>query len=431
MHDRDRILYSSALQRLAYVTQVTAPESGITFHNRLSHSLKVAQVGRRNAERLLVLAAEGTITGEAKRLVCTLDEDAVEAACLAHDLGHPPFGHIAEEVLQERAGRRQVHDRFEGNAQSFRIVTRLAQRASGSGLDLTRQTLEGLLKYPWKHWSTRDLKDDHRRRKWGYYDDDAEVFSWVRFNPPEETAAELPRKSLEAVIMEWADDVTYAVHDVDDFYRAGLVPLERFGEEDSDEMKMLDQLLCEADAESPGSLGDSPQKLMDAARRLFPGYVPLGPYRHTRENRREMKQWASRRITAYLSAFRVENGSGGDVTVRIPRAVEREVNVLMALVRVYVIGRPGLAVVQHGQRRVIRELFDFYFEASKREGGDRRLFPPAWRRQLDQEGDDQERRVRLVIDLIAGLTEDSAIQLHRRLVGGSSAPTLDATAHMA
>lgn len=431
MHDRDRILYSSAFQRLAYVTQVTAPESGITFHNRLSHSLKVAQVGRRNAERLLALAADGTITGGARQLVSTLDEDAVEAACLAHDLGHPPFGHIAEEVLQERAGRKQLHDRFEGNAQSFRIVTRLAQRASGSGLDLTRQTLEGLLKYPWRHWITRDLNSDKRCHKWGYYDDDADVFEWVRFDPPAETADALPRRSLEATITEWADDVTYAVHDVDDFYRAGLVPLERFGQPESDEMKMLEQLLFDADAASPGSLGDSPQDLMQAARKLFPGYVPGGPYRHTREDRREMKQWASRRITAYLSAFRVENGRGRQVFVTIPPAIEREVNVLKALVRVYVIGRPGLAVVQHGQRRVIRELFDFYLEASKREGGDRRLFPPSWRRQLEQEGDDQERRVRLVIDLIAGLTEDSAIQLHRRLVGGSSAPTLDAMAHMA
>ncbi|HEV3321461.1 MAG TPA: dNTP triphosphohydrolase [Solirubrobacteraceae bacterium] len=149
--DRDRILYCSAFRRLAYVTQVTAPEAGHAFHNRLSHSLKVAQVGRRNAERLRALAKAAEIAGNAAATVLSIDPNAVEASCLAHDLGHPPFGHIAETVLREEAEEFIQHDGvFEGNAQSFRIVTRLAQRSGGRGLDLTRQTLDGVLKYPWR-----------------------------------------------------------------------------------------------------------------------------------------------------------------------------------------------------------------------------------------------------------------------------------------
>jgi dGTPase len=110
--DRDRILYSSAFQRLANVTQVTAPEAGHVFHNRLTHSLKVAQVGRRNAERLRGLAESKEITGEAGQLALTLDPDSVEASCLAHDLGHPPFGHIAEAALNDVA-HEEVGDDFD------------------------------------------------------------------------------------------------------------------------------------------------------------------------------------------------------------------------------------------------------------------------------------------------------------------------------
>lgn len=121
--DRDRVLYSSAFQRLGSVTQVTAAEVGHSFHSRLTHSLKVAQVARRLAERLKSLSLEGAAAAS----VDALDPDATEAAALGHDLGHPPFGHLAEEVLD--AGARDFGG-FEGNPQSFRIVTRLSLRSS-------------------------------------------------------------------------------------------------------------------------------------------------------------------------------------------------------------------------------------------------------------------------------------------------------------
>jgi dGTPase len=142
--DRDRLLYSSALRRLAEVTQVVSPGSGFVFHNRLTHTLQVAQVGRRLAERLTRLQPKEVAASEG------LDPDVVEAACLAHDLGHPPFGHIAEEVLNEEA---KLAGGFEGNAQSFRIVTKLAFRSQKyGGLDLSRASLAAILKYPWAMW---------------------------------------------------------------------------------------------------------------------------------------------------------------------------------------------------------------------------------------------------------------------------------------
>lgn len=426
-HDRDRLLYSSALGRLAHVTQVTAPESGHTFHNRLSHSLKVAQVGRRNAERLLRIAADKHIAGAAATLVETLDPDAIEASCLAHDLGHPPFGHIAEEELQKQGKEvAQLDDTFEGNAQSFRIVTRLAVRANGAGLNLTRQTLEGLLKYPWRHWPTDTTDKKKRERKWGYYAEDSGAFEFARKFWPDETADKLPQKSLEAEIVEWADDLTYAVHDMDDFYRAGLVPIDRIAQ-GGQELVRLEELLKSAHEASPDDFPPyTPKELVDAVPGILRLHGVAEPYRHTTAARAAMRDLGSELITRYLSAFRVEDhpASGGARLV-IDDEVYREVVALKMLVVVYVIRHPGLAVMQHGQKRVIRDLFEWYYAASASDiSGDRRLLPPGVMERL-RAGDS---RGRAVTDLISGLTETAAIQLHHRLSGGWTASALDALA---
>ncbi len=434
--DRDRILYSSAFQRLAYVTQVTAPEAGHAFHNRLSHSLKVAQVGRRNAERLRAAAEQEAITGMARDTVLSIDPDAVEASCLAHDLGHPPFGHIAEQVLNEMAAKHaQEGVGFEGNAQSFRIVTRLAQRASGSGLNLTRQTLDGMLKYPWRCWPEDPLPPALRERKWGYYPEDNDAYEFTRRNGHgDDDEYSRPEPSIEALIMEWADDLTYAVHDVDDFFRAGLIPLHRLANTTDDEFKRLDEMLHDAKAADlkawPAlSISDILATISAVAGR----YAPSGAYRHTRDHRREMRSFGSELITRYVSAFVItDNSAQGTLTVEIPDEIEREVEALKMLVRVYVIRRPGLAIVQHGQQRVIKELFEAYYDASKSgKAGDRRIFPSEAKRTLESDPDDPAHRTRTVTDLIAGLTEDAAVKLHSRLFGDGSAPALDGMADLA
>src|SRR5258706_1848411 len=146
--DRDRIVSSPFFARLGGVTQVISPGgSGLLVHNRLTHSLKVAQVARAVAERLTTddrFASPLTALGGC-------DPDVVEAAALAHDLGHPPFGHLGEEVLDRLARQRlQLPDRFEGNAQSYRIVTSTEIRGTSTiGLDLTAAVRAAMLKYPW------------------------------------------------------------------------------------------------------------------------------------------------------------------------------------------------------------------------------------------------------------------------------------------
>ena len=170
----------------------------LNFHNRLTHSLEVAQIARRLAENVLETRRE-----EAAALG-GIDPDVVEAAALAHDLGHPPFGHIAEKKLDELVLDANNSDGFEGNPQSFRVVTKLALRHQDfPGLNLTRATLNALLKYPW----LRRAGGGPQYRKWGAYSSEDDEFQWARTLDPSSVDA----KSPEAELMDWADDVAYSV----------------------------------------------------------------------------------------------------------------------------------------------------------------------------------------------------------------------------
>src|SRR4051794_32815129 len=286
--DRDRILYSSAFLRLGHVTQVASPEHGHIFHSRLTHSLKVAQVARRLTERLATIEH----TGDAAEAVAALNPDAVEASALAHDLGHPPFGHLAEQELNEKA---KSFGGFEGNAQSFRILTRLAVRAlPDPGLNLTRQTLNGVLKYPWPRRQEEAAKDN----KWGVYDPDREYFDWVRGHCRDSDAA-----CLEARVMDWADDVTYAVHDMDDFYRAGLIPLDS---------------LCRGDEELYSFkryLESKEPDAVEVADRVFEGLGITVRYEGRVSERAELRQLGSKLITRFINAFEVVDGDGVEVVI--------------------------------------------------------------------------------------------------------------------
>lgn len=224
--DRDRLRYTREFRRLKNITQVARAEEAALYHDRLTHSLKVAQVGDALARVLMIREdVDPGGCGQPRSdisdsLYLSLDPFVVQGAAHAHDIGHPPFGHAIESLLDdlltettESCGRTIG---FEGNAQSFRIITRLSNHKSNSGLELTRATLNGTLKYPW----SRKENDS----KWGYYPDDKKAFEFARSQLPSKRNEE---KTLEAQVMDFADDLTYALHDMTDFYRAGLIPLNR------------------------------------------------------------------------------------------------------------------------------------------------------------------------------------------------------------
>jgi dGTPase len=410
--DRDRIVYSSAFQRLGGITQVTASEPGHIFHTRLTHSVKVAQFARRSVERFRKQAAgeieDVTLSDDAKRLANSLDPDAAEAVSLGHDLGHPPFGHVGEQMLKD-----VTTGDFEGNAQSFRIVSRLSARATDpTGLNLGRQTLNGLLKYPWM----RDETDAKRNKKYGAYRTDEGAFNFAREDSPENEPCGLAR------LMDWADDVTYAVHDMDDFFRAGLVPLDRL-KRGGREVERFAEALKER-----GGIADV-DKAMTALQDVLAFFPLEEPYEGRIEERIALRGFGSRLITVYMEALKLEDSdTQGKIDLVIEETAADQVEVLKALTWEYVVERPSLAVMQHGHAKVVEFLYEEYFDATA-EKGDVRIVPPAFRHRVERDMTEGARK-HLALDLVSSLTERDAIELYRRMTGVAPGSLLDAAARI-
>jgi dGTPase len=406
--DRDRVQYSSAFARLAEVTQVVSADRGYVFHNRLTHSLKVAQLARRMSEKL-----QGRQTQEAAALGAP-NPDVAEAAALAHDLGHPPFGHIAEKELDRLARKEGLVDGFEGNAQSFRIVARLAVSDAVSansgqapiirGLNLTRATLNALLKYPWGHGENPDKKN-----KWGFYETERELFNWVRAVHAGHEFA----KSCEAEIMDWADDITYAVHDLVDFYCAGQIPLDRLADDNdpSEREDFFSALFARCH-----DLATRRTEL----QRIFKGILDFFPldrrYVGTLAQRTGVWQFSTLLISRYVDAIRlVMPGPPTRSAVAIQQYAQDEIRMLKELTWHYVILNNELATSQHGQTQTVRGVFETLLNAAK--GGSWKLFPPAYEEELRAANRDRALQTRIVVDYLASMTEHEVARVYALLTG--------------
>ncbi|WP_171161787.1 deoxyguanosinetriphosphate triphosphohydrolase [Streptomyces sp. I05A-00742] len=399
--DRARVLHSAALRRLAGKTQVVTPGvSGQVWdaspRTRLTHSLECAQVGRELG------AALGC------------DPDLVEAACLAHDLGHPPFGHNGEQALNEVAG---PCGGFEGNAQSLRLLTRLEPKRfvphpetgepASVGLNLTRAALDAATKYPWPRGGHPTDPDS---TKFGVYPDDLPVFDWLRQGAPPY------RRSFEAQVMDWADDVAYSVHDVEDGLHAGhldpnvlsaeperreifAVAARRYapGADPAELAEALDRLL-EQEWWPHGYDGSAvaQARLKDATSQLI-GRFCLAAETATRE------AWGPGRLTRYRAGLVVPHGT------------RLECAVLKAVADRYVIQREDQEKLRADQRVVIAELAEALV-ARAPDGLDPQF------RSLCNEAPDDAGRLRAVVDQIAALTDSSARILHARLTAGPPLP---------
>ena len=404
-HDRDRLLYCSALRRLGNVTQVVSADHGYIFHNRLTHTLKVAQIARRLAE---YFRKDKKYKRKLIEELGGLDPDVVEAAGLAHDLGHPPFGHLAETVLDDLA---KNAGGYEGNAQSFRIVTKLAVRIEDQdkpGLNLTRATVNAILKYPW-HRTARGKKS----RKWGAYKSENDDFKWARkiFDTGDE------RKTLEAEIMDYADDIAYSIYDLEDFYKAGKIPLERFvSSKGKDSSEIKDFIKASFDRwEREGKPKAGTETECRAALDTVSQYFPRWPYSGRHAQRGFLRDMTKVLVSRYIDGISLSTKpTKSERRVEIDETLRREMKMLQEFTWHYVIDNPALASQQHGYKLVIQGLFKFLLDAIDEDRWT--LFPPGVS-ELIKTADRSDANVRIVADFIASMSEPQAVELFQRLSG--------------
>jgi dGTPase len=378
--DRARVLHSAGFRRLATKTQVHTAGSDDFLRTRLTHSLEVAQISREMGARL------------------GCDPDVVDVAGLAHDLGHPPFGHNGEAALDAMA---QPCGGFEGNAQTLRVLTRLEAKVEGAGLNLTRASLDASCKYPW----TRAPGT----RKFGVYADDLPVFEWLRQGVPERA------RCLEAQVMDWADDVAYSVHDVEDGIHGGYLSLRPLiGSVDERDALCADVAAVYSD-ESPAALAGALSDLLaDDVVRAVADYD--GSY---------AAQIALKRMTSVLTGRFVSSAVGathsryGSAPMRryaadliVPRTVRNQCALLKGMALRYVMRTRGEAWYDR-QRQILIELVEALSAAAPEHLDP--LFAPMWKAA----GDDAA-RLRVVIDQVASLTDPAALVWHRTLVAAQS-----------
>lgn len=373
--DRARVLHGAALRRMAAKTQVVAPGTDDFARNRLTHSLEVGQVGRELGGQL------------------GCDPDLVETACLAHDLGHPPFGHNGEDALDEAAAG---CGGFEGNAQTLRVLTRLegksfTETGRSAGLNLTRAALDATIKYPWPRRADT--------RKFGVYPDDLEVYDWIRAGG----GGAGPQRCLEAQVMDFADDVAYSVHDVEDGIQAGAIDLKALtgAAERADLADVVrETYLLDAD----------PAELAECAEDL--AALDWWPHSHDpgRRGLAALKNMTSQLIGRFChsaeQATRAAFGPGlltryaADLVV--PRRTQAEVALLKAVATRYVMRTDARSALQARERELIAELVELYTARAPEA-----LEAPFREDWAVASGDD--RRCRVVVDQIASLSDTSAV----------------------
>lgn len=388
--DRARVLHSAALRRLADKTQVVGPGEGDTPRTRLTHSLEVGQIAR----------GIGTALG--------MDPDLCELAGLSHDIGHPPYGHNGETALDQVASG---CGGFEGNAQTLRILVRLEPKILGPegasrGLNLTRASLDAVVKYPWG-----PIDEAGRpRRKYSCYREDQAIFDWVRQGAP------VGRKTMEAQVMDWADDVAYSVHDVEDGILSGRISL-----------GVLWDLVELANLAEKGAaaFGGDPAELVEAAGRLrdMDLVARATEFRGDLSDLVALKaltsELVSRFVTATVTATRAAYPGGSGLgrysaELVIPEPVAAEVTLLKSVAVLYVMDQKKHVANQNRQRDRIFRVSEYLTAGAP--GALDPVFHAWW-----MEAESDAARLRVVVDQVASLTESRLERMDRAARGESAA----------
>lgn len=404
--DRARILHSAAFRRLQAKTQVHGNSLEDFHRTRLTHSLEAAQLGTG------IVAQLKKKQPEYRKLLPS--DSLIDSLCLAHDIGHPPYGHGGETALNYMM---REHGGFEGNAQTFRIVTQLEPYTEHFGMNLSRRTLLGLIKYPALISQTRSAAlpapAEHQRKlkahEWhpakGIYDCDKALFDWVlepladtektklsqmRYKPESDLQHSKTRfKSLDCSIMELADDIAYGVHDLEDAIVLGMVTRHQWQEGAASQLADCGDPWFEAHIDSISQM-------------LFSG------------KHHERKDAIGGMVNALLTSIFIQSVDEGFTSpllawnARLKPRTEEALNTLKRFVNQYVIQVPQVQIVEYKGQQIIMDIFEALTAAPER-------LLPIHTRALWCDAKNESEKMRVIADYISAMTDSHAQKLHRQL----------------
>lgn len=451
--DYARLIHCPAFRRLQGKTQVFPGNESDFFRNRLTHSLEVAQIAKSIAVRLNAKSRHFSASD------CKIDPDLVELAGLAHDLGHPPFGHNGEAALDECM---LDYGGFEGNAQTLRILSRIEKKdtkrlvdgsvepVDGSadircGLNLTYRSLAAVLKYD-KPIPERAADRTPGKLEKGYYEDDAKLVTALKKKVLGGQAVE-DFKTIECSIMDVADDIAYSTYDLEDNFKAGFLdPLDLFTIDDGVRARIIDTTQKRIDKAFP----DLPQakrsftyddlilvlfeifqeplftvdsdeigmirrrSMMEEAKKMFLTVYATTVAKKMASNGYERVKFTSRLVEEFIGGVEVIPDANHPQlhNVRLKLEVFKKVEVLKNMTFEAIIMAPKMQVVEYRGKDIVKAIF----QAIDSEGGNR-LLPEDYRQLHDAFAGPAKKRV--ICDFIAGMTDRYAIEFYSRLYGAT------------
>ncbi len=388
--DRDRIIHSPSFRRLQGKTQVFGMGSSDFFRTRLTHSLEAAQIGK----------------GIAISTKCA-NTDLVEAACLAHDIGHPPFGHTGESVLKDLM---KDDGGFEGNAQNLRLLNKLEIRTADAdkrGLNISRATIDAILKYKTLYSNVnKQLSQDD----WKFlYDEDKTFVEWAAHGAPGPY-----ERSIECLIMNWADDIAYSCHDLEDGMKAG----------------MINKSKITADIERKVHLHITQQEWnKDIWNQVTDEIANVSKCDSELEKKGRRKDLISKLIYSFIDATKAKRRGGNgfpsryQFTLDINPDIKLKCNMLKFLVRELIINDEHVATKQRKATIIVGTLFKEFtrFDESDRT---REMYPADFRERLDAAFNKRD-KLRVACDFISGMTDNYATRMYARLTESEAGSLFD------